>query len=106
MFVKVSKQRMEVLNSGRLRCASAPPAHPTRIFIVETLEQSELTVGKLCEAIGIAQSNASQHLAVLRSTTPDHWRRRLSWTGNLDFGRTVSYDAEYRRKGTAASSHP
>jgi ArsR family transcriptional regulator len=42
-------------------------AHPTRIFIVETLEQGELTVGKLCEAIGIAQSNASQHLAVLRN---------------------------------------
>ena len=26
-----------------------------------------MTVGKLCDAIGIAQSNASQHLAVLRN---------------------------------------
>jgi ArsR family transcriptional regulator len=42
-------------------------AHPTRIFIVETLGvQGEVTVGKLCEIIGISQSNASQHLAVLR----------------------------------------
>ena len=42
-------------------------AHPTRIFIVETLGKGEMTVGKLCEIIGSAQSNASQHLAVLRN---------------------------------------
>lgn len=42
-------------------------AHPTRIFIVETLAKGETTVGKLSEMIGIAQSNASQHLAVLRN---------------------------------------
>ena len=42
-------------------------AHPTRIFIVESLGHDEMTVGKLCETIGIAQSNASQHLAVLRN---------------------------------------
>ena len=42
-------------------------AHPTRIFIVESLGKNEMTVGKLCETIGIAQSNASQHLAVLRN---------------------------------------
>jgi DNA-binding transcriptional ArsR family regulator len=41
-------------------------AHPTRIFIVESLGRDEMTVGKLCDTIGIAQSNASQHLAVLR----------------------------------------
>jgi DNA-binding transcriptional ArsR family regulator len=42
-------------------------AHPTRIFIVESLRRDEMTVGMLCEAVGIAQSNASQHLAVLRN---------------------------------------
>ena len=42
-------------------------AHPTRIFIVETLGKGEVTVGELCEIVGIAQSNASQHLAVLRN---------------------------------------
>jgi len=41
-------------------------AHPTRVFIVETLRQDEMTVGNLCDTIGISQSNASQHLAVLR----------------------------------------
>jgi len=42
-------------------------AHPTRIFIVECLGHDEMTVGELCTTIGIAQSNASQHLAVLRN---------------------------------------
>ena len=41
-------------------------AHPTRIFIVETLGQREMTVGQICDSLGIAQANASQHLAVLR----------------------------------------
>lgn len=42
-------------------------AHPTRIFIVETLGQREMTVTQICESLGIAQANASQHLAILRS---------------------------------------
>jgi len=42
-------------------------AHPTRIFIVETLGQREMTVTQICESVGIAQANASQHLAILRS---------------------------------------
>ncbi len=42
-------------------------AHPTRVYIVETLGQGEMTVGDLCSAVGIAQSNASQHLAILRN---------------------------------------
>jgi len=42
-------------------------AHPTRIAIVEQLTSGERSVGQLCDAIGIEQANASQHLAVLRS---------------------------------------
>ena len=42
-------------------------ANPTRVFIVEVLGQGEMTVGKLYEATGIAPTNASQHLAVLRN---------------------------------------
>ena len=42
-------------------------AHPTRIAIIENLCLGEMSVGKLCEKIGIEQANASQHLAVLRS---------------------------------------
>ena len=41
--------------------------HPTRIAIVEYLRYGEMSVGRLCEKVGIEQANASQHLAVLRS---------------------------------------
>jgi len=41
-------------------------AHPTRVAIVELLRQGELSVGQLCERVGVEQANASQHLAVLR----------------------------------------
>jgi ArsR family transcriptional regulator len=42
-------------------------AHPTRIAIIEQLCVGEMSVGRLCETIGIEQANASQHLAVLRN---------------------------------------
>jgi DNA-binding transcriptional ArsR family regulator len=41
--------------------------HPTRIAIVEFLRYSEMSVGRLCEKVGVEQANASQHLAVLRN---------------------------------------
>jgi ArsR family transcriptional regulator len=41
--------------------------HPTRVAIVEYLRYGEMTVGRICEKVGIEQANASQHLAVLRS---------------------------------------
>jgi DNA-binding transcriptional ArsR family regulator len=42
-------------------------AHPTRVALVESLQHGELTVGQLCEKVGVEQANASQHLAVLRN---------------------------------------
>ena len=42
-------------------------AHPTRVAIVEFLQYGEMSVGRLCEKVGIEQANASQHLAVLRN---------------------------------------
>lgn len=42
-------------------------AHPTRVGIIEQLRLGEMSVGQLCEKLGIEQANASQHLAVLRS---------------------------------------
>lgn len=42
-------------------------AHPTRVAIVEHLCHGEMSVGQLCEKVGIEQANASQHLAVLRN---------------------------------------
>lgn len=42
-------------------------AHPTRVAIVEYLSRGEMSVGRLCEKVGVEQANASQHLAVLRN---------------------------------------
>jgi ArsR family transcriptional regulator len=42
-------------------------AHPTRVAMVEYLSYSEMSVGQLCEKVGVEQANASQHLAVLRN---------------------------------------
>jgi ArsR family transcriptional regulator len=42
-------------------------AHPTRIAMVEHLSRAELSVGQLCEKVGVEQANASQHLAILRN---------------------------------------
>jgi len=42
-------------------------AHPTRIAIVEALQNGELSAGKLAELLGVEQANLSQHLSVLRA---------------------------------------
>ncbi len=42
-------------------------AHPTRIAILEMLGEGELSAGALIERLGLEQSNASQHLAILRA---------------------------------------
>ena len=42
-------------------------ANPTRIAIVESLRDGELTAGALLARLGGEQSNLSQHLAVLRA---------------------------------------
>jgi len=42
-------------------------AHPTRVAIVECLDLGELSVGQVCEKVGVEQANASQHLAILRN---------------------------------------
>jgi len=42
-------------------------SHPTRIAIVESLREGELTAGTIQERLGVEQTNVSQHLAVLRS---------------------------------------
>ena len=42
--------------------------HPTRIAIVELLrDEGEVPVTRIYERLGLEQTNASQHLAVLRS---------------------------------------
>jgi DNA-binding transcriptional ArsR family regulator len=42
-------------------------ANPTRIAILDELRDGELTVGAIVKKLKVDQSNASQHLAVLRA---------------------------------------
>jgi DNA-binding transcriptional ArsR family regulator len=42
-------------------------AHPTRIAIIELLENGELSAGDLIGKLGMEQANISQHLGVLRA---------------------------------------
>ncbi len=41
-------------------------ADPKRLLIICILRDGELSVGDIAETLGVSQSNASQHLAVLR----------------------------------------
>ena len=41
-------------------------AHPTRLFIVDTLSRGEMCVCKLTELIGADMSTVSKHLAILK----------------------------------------
>ena len=43
-------------------------AHPTRVAVVELLaDQTEVSVTRIYEQLGVEQANISQHLAVLRA---------------------------------------
>ena len=50
-------------------------AHPTRIHIIETLRERELSVGAILEEVKVEQANISQHLALLRSKRLVHSRK-------------------------------
>lgn len=41
-------------------------AHPTRIHIIETLKNRELSAGDILDQVGVEQANLSQHLSILR----------------------------------------
>ena len=41
-------------------------SHPKRLQIIETLRDSELTVGEVVDRLSLPKANVSQHLAVLR----------------------------------------
>jgi DNA-binding transcriptional ArsR family regulator len=43
-------------------------SHETRLHIVLFLAQGEATVSQICDQLGLTQSNASHHLAILRNT--------------------------------------
>jgi DNA-binding transcriptional ArsR family regulator len=54
----------EVLNLQAALCKSL--SDPKRLRIIKSLRDGERTVGELTAILGVKQSNASQHLAVLR----------------------------------------
>ena len=41
-------------------------ADPKRLLIIDALRDGESSVTALCEKLGVAQANVSQHLAILR----------------------------------------
>jgi DNA-binding transcriptional ArsR family regulator len=43
-------------------------SHETRLSLVLHLAQGPATVSELCDELGLAQSNASHHLGILRNT--------------------------------------
>lgn len=51
-------------------------AHPTRLFMVETLENGERSVGELEKLIGSDISTISKHLALLRSAGIVRYEKR------------------------------
>ncbi len=42
-------------------------ADPKRLILINALRDGERSVSELCDLTGIAQSNASQHLSILKS---------------------------------------
>lgn len=56
----------EVLKMQAELCKSL--SEPKRLRIIQELRGGERTVNELAEILGMKQSNASQHLAILRKT--------------------------------------
>jgi len=54
-------------------------ADPKRLLIIDALRDGERTVSELCGELDIAQTNASQHLAVLRDKGLVRSRRDGQW---------------------------
>lgn len=43
-------------------------AHPTRIHIIETLRDGEISVGSILDSVKVEPANLSQHLTILRQS--------------------------------------
>ena len=61
----MDRQTFDELHELHARLCKAI-ADPKRLLIITELRNGPLTVGQLAEALEISQSNASQHLAILR----------------------------------------
>jgi ArsR family transcriptional regulator len=62
--MKENDIEIEVLNLQASLCKSL--SDPKRLHVIQALRGGEKTVGELTAILGIKQSNASQHLAVMR----------------------------------------
>ncbi len=62
--MKNNNVEIEVLGLQAELCKSL--SDPKRLYIIKALREGEKTVGEITRTLGIKQSNASQHLAVLR----------------------------------------
>ncbi len=65
-YVSIEPQHLDVLRKFKAEVFQAL-AHPTRVHIIETLAEGELSVGAILERVKVEPTNLSQHLSVLRS---------------------------------------
>lgn len=63
--VSVDPQHLDALRKFKAQLFQAL-AHPTRIHIIETLADGELSVGEILRRVKVEPTNLSQHLSVLR----------------------------------------
>ena len=63
--VSVAPQHLDILRKFKADVFQAL-AHPTRVHVIETLAEGELSVGAMLERVKVEPTNLSQHLSVLR----------------------------------------
>jgi ArsR family transcriptional regulator len=63
--VTVAPMHLDVLRNFKAGVFQAL-AHPTRVHVIETLAEGELSVGAILERVKVEPTNLSQHLSVLR----------------------------------------
>lgn len=63
--ISIDPQHLDVLRKFKAEVFQAL-AHPTRVHVIETLAEGELSVGAILERVKVEPTNLSQHLSVLR----------------------------------------
>lgn len=63
--ISIDPQHLDVLRKFKAEVFQAL-AHPTRVHVIETLADGELSVGAILERVKVEPTNLSQHLSVLR----------------------------------------
>jgi ArsR family transcriptional regulator len=63
--VPVDPQHLDALRKFKAQIFQAL-AHPTRLHIIETLADGEMSVGEILKHVKVEPANLSQHLSILR----------------------------------------